>query len=362
MTGHLLLADGLHMTGTLVGAQEARGESGPPASGWLVANTAVVGFQEMATDPAYRGCILAFTYPEVGSVGIVERFNESAGLQIAGMVVKALSDYTSHYLCEYSFASLLAREGVACLSGIDTRGLAVHLREKGEMPAAIAPEGADLDKIGRALAAMQRPQFKPTAAPAPVQGKGSPAGQAPKLAVVNLGLRRSDLRQLAQRCGVTIFPHEASPGAILKSRPAGLFVSDGPGSALPPEQTVETLAKLLGQLPVLACGLGHVALGMALGCQAEFLTRGHHGANYPLRSLLGGQPAVTQQRHSVTLTRRSVTDNPRVKLAWENMTDGTVEGIVSADGSARGYQPILAEPEPGAIHPHVLEFVESLKS
>lgn len=362
MSGHLLLADGTRLAGTLHGAPKT-------AIGWLAANTGVVGFQEMATDPAYKDRILAFTYPEIGSVGVAERFSESSGVQIAGMVVKALSEYTSHYLCEQSLGSLLAREAVPCLGGIDTRGLAVHLRENGEMPAAIVPSGGDLDKAEKALGKMERPKFVPPDMPAAPRGGGGELQTAkhggskdsPTVAVVNLGIRRSRLEQLGQCCRPVVFPYDADADAIMGCGPAGILVSDGPGAALPPQQVVANLQALLGRAPMLACGLGHVALGMALGCEAEFLTRGHHGANYPLRNVLDGRAEVTHQRHTVTLGRESVTANPEVQLVWENMTDQTVEGIRTADGSAIGLQAILAAPRPGAVNSHILEFVEALK-
>lgn len=350
MTGHLLLADGTRMTGRLHGAART-------ATGWLAANTAVVGFQEMLSDPAYKGCILAFTYPEVGSVGVAERFSESSRPQIAGMVVKALSEHTSHYLCEGTLGGLLAREGVPCLDGIDTRGLAVHLRERGEMPAAIVPAEEDVEKAASALGRLGRPGFEPSEAPPAPGGAG-----AATVAVVNLGIRRSQMAQLGRCCKPVVFAHDAAADAVLGCKPAGVFVSDGPGAGLPPQGTVDTLRRLLGEVPILACGLGHVALGVALGCEAEFLTRGHHGANYPVKSVLDGRAEVTQQRHTVTLRRDSVEAAGGARLLWENMTDRTVEGIRGGGGSATGLQSVLAAPEPGAVNAHILEFVEALSA
>ena len=346
MTGYLLLADGMRLKGILHGA-------GRTSVGWLAANTAVVGFQEMTTDPAYKGQILAFTYPEVGNVGVAKGSWESSDLQVAGLVVKVLSEYPSHYTAEGSFESLFSGKGVPCLSGIDTRGLAVHLREKGEMPAAIAPADANLERLETTLRDSGRPRYAPTEAPE------VPAGsRGVKVAVLNLGIRRSQLQQLGRCCRPMIFPWDADADAILGREPAGLFVSDGPGGTLPPNKTVETLKAVVGKAPILACGLGHVALGVALGCAAEFLKRGHHGANYPVRNVLNGQVEVTQQRHTVTLRRESVAADPKVELLYENMNDGTVEGIRTPEGRAVGLQAVLAAPEPAAANRHILEFVE----
>lgn len=348
MKGYILLADGMKLEGTLVGPPKT-------AIGWLAANTAVVGFQEMATDSAYKHSILAFTYPEIGNVGIAEAFSESSSVQVAGLVVKVLSQYRSHYLSEDDFSNLLARHEVPCLVGIDTRALAVHLRDKGEMAAAIAPADANVREIEKALTSLPRPQFQPTEAPR------AAAGQAGvRVAVINLGVRRSQLRQLSLCCTPEVFSHESSVAQILDSDPAGVFVSDGPGGVVPPQETTETIAALVGQVPVFACGLGNVALGMALDCSPTFLKRGHHGANCPVRNTADGKVEVTQQRHTVTLDRASVTDSPRAELLWENMNDLSVEGIRSADGSAAGVQSILAPPGPGLVNEHIRRFVEEL--
>lgn len=344
MKGYILLADGMRLDGVLRGARKV-------AIGRLVANTAVVGFQEMATDPAYKGCLLTFTYPEVGNVGVTKAFSESQEVQPAGLIVRVLSDFHSHYLAEGHLEEMLAQADVPCLTDVDTRGLAVHLRDHGEMPAAIAPADADAEELRQALAGVGRPEFRPSPPPADV-----PAGRGPKLAVLDLGLRRSQLAQLALCSRPVVFPCDATAEAILASAPAGVFVSDGPGVGEPPAQAVEAIADLLGKVPILACGLGHVALGVASGCGTAHLPRGHHGANYPVRNVRDGSVEVTQQRHTVMLDRGGVDASRKVELLWENINDGSVEGIEAADGSATGLQAILAAPLPGEVNGHIRSF------
>jgi len=348
MEGYLLLADGLKAEGTLVGSPKT-------AIGWLVANTAVVGFQEMATDPTYGGAILTFTYPEVGNVGVAGRFSESPRVQVEGMVVKVLSEYRSHYLSEEDFSSMLAKEGVPCLVGIDTRAVAVHLREAGEMAAAIGPVHADAEALGKRLAERQRPEFRAT-----TTATTSSEGSGPKVAVIDLGIRRSLLEQLNACCTVLSFPAHANAASILGASPAGVFISDGPATCLPPREAIETVRALMGRVPLLGCGLGHVTLGMAAGCEPAFLRRGHHGANYPVRNVADGTVEVTHQRHSVALDRQSVLDADRVGLLCENVNDETVEGILAADGSAVGLQETLAAPRPGLVNAHIERFVVGL--
>ena len=348
MEGYILLADGTRLDGELVGADKT-------VIGRLVANTAVVGFQEMVTDPTYADRILAFTYPEVGNVGATAAFSESGSVQVTGLAVKVLSEYRSHYRSEESFLSLLERDGVPCLVGVDTRWLALHARENGEMPAAIASSATDAGELAEALKGRDRAPFAPTATPSVGGGNGGPT-----VAVLTLGIRRSDLQQLAACCMPVVFPHDAQPEAIMRCGPDGLFVTDGPGGVKPPAAVVETIKSLLGRLPMLACGLGHGALGVALGCEVSFLKRGHHGANYAVRNLQDGTMDVSHQRHSVLVDRDSAEQCGAALVTWENVNDGTVEGIGSSDGSAAGIQFMLPAPQAGAVNEHIKGFVDRL--
>ncbi len=348
MEGYLLLADGMRLDGTLKGAPKT-------AIGWLVANTGVVGFQEMATDPAYRDTLLAFTYPEVGNVGATDRSAESPRVQAAGLLIKGLSEHPSHYLSEQAFDAMLGEAGVPCLCGVDTRGLAVHLRDEGEMAAAIAPAETEPDELREALEAFERTVFKPA------ETARFPEGvSGPEVAVLDLGARRSLLDQLALCCRPTRFPYDAAADAMLEAHPGGVIVSDGPATTVPPAETVETLGGLVGRVPVLALGLGHVALGLALGCEASFLRRGHHAANCPVRNVQTGETDVTLQRHSVVLDHDSVAEAAEAELLWQHVNDGTVEGIASADGTAHGLQFIPAAPQPGLLNEHIRRFIDRI--
>jgi carbamoyl-phosphate synthase small subunit len=347
MEGYLLLADGTRLDGTMCGADKV-------AVGWVVANTSVVGFQEMVTDPAYRNAVLAFTYPEIGNVGVTAAFAESGRVQVAGLVVRVLSTCRSHYRSEDNFEAALRADGTPCLCDVDTRGLAVHLREKGEMAAAIAPARVDEAELGRRLETEQRP------VPGPADSPVAPDGSGPVIAVLDLGARRSDLAQIGRCAQPRVFEANATAADILASRPAGVLVSDGPGLSLPPAAAVETLRDLVGKVPVMGFGLGNIALGLALGCEATFLKRGHHGANCPVRRLSEGTVEVTSQRHSVVLGRASVETANGVKVTREHLNDGTVEGISADDGRAVGLQAVPQAPMKGMLNPHIEWFVGTL--
>ncbi|MFP4028017.1 MAG: carbamoyl phosphate synthase small subunit [Candidatus Brocadiia bacterium] len=352
MDGYLILADGTKLEGEFVTDPK---ENPTVAVGWVAANTAIVGFQEMATDPAYRERILAFTYPEIGNVGITDDAFESDSFQIAGLIVKVLSDLPSHYRSQGNFGDALAEQKIPCLVDVDTRALAVHLRTEGEMPAAIVTPDADEADVTTQLADMARPDFQP-----PKHVSETEEGSDPRVSVLDLGLRRSTLQQLARCCNPSPIPWDSAPDDILESEPDGVLVSDGPGGSLPADQTIETLRELRGRVPLYGWGLGHVALGMALGCEPTFLKRGHHGANYPIRNVVDGSLEIAVQRHTVLLDRESVESCENAEVLWENLNDETVEGIRSADGSIVGMQVLPVPPHPDGVNPHMQSFVDRL--
>jgi len=350
MSGILLLSDGTKFAGELEGAAS-------PVTGWLTANTAVVGFQEMLTDPVYQNTLLAFTYPEVGNVGVTKIFSESQSIQPKGLIVRELCKSPSHYRAEGGFEEMLSGSGVPCLTGVDTRGLAVHLRKAGEMPAVIAPAGFDERALIKQLANEERPQWEKIDSPA-MQAPEN----APEVAVIDLGMRSSFAKQLCRCCKPARFSHDAVPDVILKNDPGAVIVTDGPSFNYPPQETVETIKNVCGRLPLLACGLGNIALGLAMGAKMTFLERGHHGANYPVRRLSDGKIETTRQQHSVILDRKSVEKCGNLNVSMLNVNDASVEGVMSEDGSAIGYQALLPVAGRSDTNRHLLDFIESINN
>ncbi len=350
MNGILLLSDGTKFAGELEGDFS-------PVTGWLTANTAVVGFQQMLTDPAYRNTLLAFTYPEVGNVGVSDVFSESQGVQPGGIVVRELCQSPSHYRAESGLPDMLSSSGVPCLTGIDTRGLAVHLRKEGEMPAAIASAEFDEKELIKTLANVKRPQWEKTNTTELNAHKSGP-----DVAVINLGMRSSFTKQLCQCCNPIPFPYDATPDMISKQDPDAVIVTDGPSFNYPPAETVETIKKIAGHTPLLACGLGNTALGLAMGAKMDFFGRGHHGANYPVRRLSDGKIQTTRQQHSVVLNRKSVEKCGNLNVSMLNVNDGSVEGVMSGDGSAIGYQALLSMEGRNNINPHILNFIDAISN
>ncbi len=348
MDGFLLLADGTKLEGELRGGYDS------PVTGWLTANTGVVGFTQMLTDPVYHKVLLSFTYPEIGNTGVERASLESEDIQPNALIVREVCSYPSHYRSEQGLLDFLNDSNTVCLSGVDTRWLAVHLRMKGEMPALIASEKHEQEEADllEKISDLQRPAWEK------IRGKASPpqSNDSPNIVLIDLGMRNSFAGQISRCCQPTILQSNATPDTVWEQNPEALIVTDGPAFSHPPHGIVETLKSLTGRLPILACGLGSAALGMAMGCKVEYLQRGHHGANYPVRNIKDNSLENTQQRHSVVLNRGSVEDSENVELAFANVNDGSVEGIRTCDGSALGYQPLLSPRGKDGINSHILDF------
>lgn len=353
MDGFLLLADGTKLEGELRGGYDS------PVTGWLTANTGVVGFTQMLTDPSYHNVLLSFTYPEIGNTGVERASLESEDIQPNALIVREVCSYPSHYRSEQGLLDFLNDSNTACLSGIDTRWLAVHLRVKGEMPALIASEEHEQEEADllEKISGLQRPVWEQITGTVPPTQSSK---DSPNIVLIDLGMRNSFAGQISRCCQPTILQSDATPDAVWEQNPEALIVTDGPAFSHPPHEIVETLKSLTGRLPILACGLGSAALGMAMGCKVEYFQRGHHGANYPVRNTEDNSIENTQQRHSVVLNRQSVEENESVHLAFVNVNDGSVEGIRTSDGSALGYQPLLSSHGKEGINHHILDFFGTL--
>jgi carbamoyl-phosphate synthase small subunit len=320
--GLLVLADGSVFEGELIGAYAPGGV----ATGEVVFNTALSGYQEIITDPSYAGQIITFTYPHIGNYGVTAVDSESRGAFCRGVVVRDLARRHSNFRAEDHLGALLATHEIPGIAGIDTRRLTRLIRDVGAMPGAFG----DASHAELAAAAAIEPGTEgvdlvaqvTTAAPYTV-------GEGPRQIVAyDFGIKTTILRQLSRLGRVEVVPATTSAADVLARRPDGVFLSNGPGDPVMAQYATDEIAKLIGNVPVFGICLGHQLVGRALGAGTVKLPFGHHGANHPVRNIDTGQIEITSQNHNFAVDAGSFAGlGKQVHMTHVNLNDDVCEGL-----------------------------------
>ena len=333
----LALADGRVFRGRAFGAI---GES----TAEVVFNTAMTGYQEVLTDPSYKGQMVCMTCPEIGNVGINADDEESARIYVAGFIVREYVAQPSNWRSEMALGEYLERAGVVGIEGIDTRALVRHIRDAGAQQAVIssvnfnaaeltlkakaAPglEGRDLVKEVTAAAAYEWEEADWELATGYRKPARNELSDAPLVVAIDYGIKRNILRRLvATGFRVTVMPASATAAHILALNPDGIFLSNGPGDPAAVPYAIETVRGLLGKKPIFGICLGHQLLGLALGGRTYKLGFGHHGANHPVMDLRTQRVEITAQNHGFVVDAKSL--GGKAELSHLNLNDKTVEGL-----------------------------------
>ncbi len=341
----LALADGTWFEGASFGAP---GE----ASGEVVFNTSMTGYQEILTDPSYVGQMVCMTYPEQGNYGVNAADQESARPHATGFIVRHWAAEPSSWRAERSLDDYLAANGIVGISGIDTRRLTKHLRTAGAQMGVIASEGSPAALVDRArslpgmegqdlatlISTRERYQWTERGADAYADGERSrEAASRFHVVAYDWGLKRAMLRLLAESgCRITVVPSTTSSEQALALAPDGVFLTNGPGDPAAVKGAKEAVAGLLGRVPVFGICLGHQILALAVGARTFKLKFGHRGANQPVQDLATRKVDITCQNHGFAVDDRSL--GKRAKVTHVNLNDGTVEGIEVLDAPAFGVQ------------------------
>jgi carbamoyl-phosphate synthase small subunit len=330
----LVLRDGRTFRGRSLGAV---GE----AAGEVIFNTAMQGYQEILTDPSYRGQIVAMTYPMIGNYGVNDEDVESRRLWVNGFIVKEASSVASNFRADAGLDDYLRRHAIVGIQDIDTRALTRYLRDHGAQDgiiSSLATDPAQLVERARALPGLVgRDLVAEVTADAPfgwsegawdlARGYGAPPPPRFSVVAYDCGIKLNILRQLrAAGCDVTVVPASTSAADVLARKPDGVFLSNGPGDPEGVPYLIQSVRGLLGRVPIFGICLGHQILGLAAGGRTFKLPFGHHGANHPVKDLTTGKVEITAQNHGFAVDPVSVTP-----LGWEpthlNLNDGTCEGL-----------------------------------
>lgn len=315
------------------------------ATGEVVFNTSMTGYQEILTDPSYHGQIVAMTYPEIGNYGINHADSEGRKPWVRGFVIRSLAKQPSNYRSEEDLDGYLGRLGIPGILGIDTRRLVRVTRSLGAMKGLIAVDSAltDSDLIDRVKASpglvgvdLTREVMidSPMLWDEPLFGEKPTATDAKTRHVVALdfGMKWNIPRHLvSQGCRVTVVPGSQSAEKIMEAKPDGIFVSNGPGDPEPLTGAIDTLKRLTeiasekNGIPIFGICLGHQLLGQALGGRTYKLKFGHRGANHPVRDCRTEKVEITTQNHGFAVDPESLPDH--VEVTHINLNDRTVEGL-----------------------------------
>jgi carbamoyl-phosphate synthase small subunit len=331
----LALADGRIFRGRAFGAVGER-------AGEVVFNTAMTGYQEILTDPSYRGQLVCMTYPEIGNVGINAEDEESRRVFVEGYIVREYWDRPSNWRSQASLGDYLSRAGVPGIEGIDTRALVRHLRDRGAQNGIIS--SVDLNPASLVEKAKAAPSLEGMDLVKDVTcetsydwtigdwelGRGfrtdAARADAPLVVALDYGIKRNILRQLV-RTGfrVRVMPAGSTSAEILAANPDGIFLSNGPADPAAVPYAYRTVAELIGRKPIFGICLGHQIMGLALGGRTYKLGFGHHGANHPVKDLRTGRVEITSQNHGFAVDANSLSG--RAELSHINLNDQTVEGL-----------------------------------
>ena len=366
----LALEDGSLIRGIAIGAAGK-------ASGEVVFNTSMTGYQEILTDPSYAQQIVTLTYPHIGNTGINDEDNESGAVWASGLVIRDLPMLASNWRMEQTLGEFLRQRKVVAIAEIDTRRLTRLLRDKGPMNGAIVTgkELAAIGEEGAVALAREFPGLKGMDLAKVVssskrytweegewaigQGHGASDESRHRVVAYDFGVKRNILRMLVARgCEVTVVPAQTPASEVMAMNPSGVFLSNGPGDPEPCDYAISAIKEFLeADMPLFGICLGCQLLALACGANTIKMRLGHHGANHPVQNLGDGTVMITSQNHGFAVDEQTLPAN--LRATHKSLFDGSLQGIERTDKPAFGFQGHPeASPGPHDVAPLFDHFIE----
>jgi carbamoyl-phosphate synthase small subunit len=328
---YLVLEDGTIMKGKAFGAEKS-------SMGEVVFNTGITGYQEVLSDPSYCGQIVTMTYPLIGNYGINRDDFESLSPFIHGFIVKEHSEYPNNWRKETTLDELLKERDIPGISDIDTRKLTRIIRSQGTMKGMIV-SGIDLDMSDTLVQQVRdMPYMTDQVAKVSTQSSFHCPGQTYRIVLVDFGSKAGILRELTNRkCDIRVVPYNVTAEEIIRLRPDGVLLSNGPGDPKDVPEAIEMIKGIIDKFPLFGICLGHQLFALACGADTEKMKFGHRGANHPVKDVERDVTMITSQNHGYAVRPESLTDT-RLKMTHIAVNDGTIEGLRHLEHAAFSVQ------------------------
>jgi len=316
LKGKLVLEDGSVFYGTLLQNTTATGE--------VVFNTGMTGYQEILTDPSYCRQIVTLTYPMVGNYGMADIFMQSRQSFVNGFIIGELCEKGSNWHLETSLRDFLIQQNIPCLYDVDTRAVTRKIRSAGTMKGILVPvDTAEADMNALFATPIEKAVVQEVTTPDVYKMEND----GPHVVVMDFGIKRNILRALHKLgCSLTIVPADTSAEAVLALQPDGIFLSNGPGDPKDVPEVIANIQKLIGTKPMFGICLGHQLLALALGADTYKLKFGHRGSNQPVKNLLTGKVQISSQNHGYAVDENSLNGLP-LEVTHRSVNDDTIEGM-----------------------------------
>lgn len=296
----------------------------------VVFNTSPVGYQEIISDPSYTYQAVVMTYPLIGNYGIADEDFETKIPTVGGLIVREYNDSPSNFRCTKTLSEVMEEYKIPGISGIDTRKLTRSIRDRGTRRALITSASTPVGEALEVLEAVKAPRDAVSRVSCRKRWYARTSGAAYSVVAVDFGIKLNIIRSLNRRgCNVTVVPYDTPAEEIIKMRPDGVFLSNGPGNPQDVPGAVELINMLKGRYPMFGICLGHQLIGLACGAETYKLKFGHRGGNHPVKNLTNGRVEITSQNHRYAVNRDSLSGTG-LEITHINLLDNTVEGMECA--------------------------------